>query len=227
MGLLCSHSRLHGSSSYRVPWTIDNDDQSEEGCSKTLAKWTALKNRLMPYIYAESLESIQYGLPLSLRSVAIEFPEDPTSWYLDRQFMLGSRLMAAPIFEESGEVEFYLPKGKWTSYFTNEVKAGPGWFKEKHGFGTLPLYVRENTVLPLKNGSETRSQDYTSNLEICLYQTQPGALGKTVDSQDNIVELVVGADGSFQDSYDLSGSITVSKTGRDLEGDHSALIEQL
>jgi alpha-D-xyloside xylohydrolase len=103
MGLLCSHSRLHGSNSYRGPWTVDNDDETEEGCSRTLAKWTNLKNRLLPYFRAQGIEAVDGGIPLSLRSLALEFPDDPTAWHLDRQFMVGSQLLAAPIFEESGE----------------------------------------------------------------------------------------------------------------------------
>lgn len=228
MGLLCSHSRLHGSNSYRVPWTIDNDDQSAEGCSKTLAKWKNLKDRLMPYIYSEAMESIRDGLPLSLRSVAIEFPDNPTSWLLDRQFMLGSRLMVAPIYEESGEVEFYLPKGNWTSYFTNEVKAGPGWFKERHGFGTLPLYVRENSIILLKCRTKVEtSYNYDEDLEVCLYQVQAGAVGRTVDDKDNVIELEIGPNGELENISKIKGVPKVTKTGRDLEGDDSVLIETL
>lgn len=115
-GLLCSHSRLHGSNSYRVPWIVDNDDKSAEGCSAILAKWTALKARLMPYLYSQSIHSIANGLPLSLRAMCLEFPDDPTVWTLDRQFMVGDSLLVAPIFEESGEVQFYLPEGKWTDF---------------------------------------------------------------------------------------------------------------
>lgn len=220
MGLLCSHSRLHGSNSYRVPWTVDNDDRSEEGCSKTLAKWRALKMRLMPYILSQAAEAIDGGLPLSLRSVALEFPEDPTAWYLDRQFMLGSQLLIAPIFEESGEVEFYLPKGKWTSYFTNEVKAGPGWFREKHNFGSLPLYVRENTVLVL-GGREVEgpAYDYAKGVEVCLYQARSGARTTLVNNEgEKIGELVVGEDGKFTGTDVLSG-FAVSEAGRNLDGD--------
>ncbi|KAL9948331.1 hypothetical protein D7B24_003458 [Verticillium nonalfalfae] len=213
MGLLCSHSRLHGSSSYRVPWVMDDDDQSEEGCSRTLAKWTALKGRLMPYLFAEAQASVAQGLPLSLRAMCIEFPDDQTSWYLDRQFMVGPSILAAPIFEESGEVEFYLPKGKWTSYFTGETRDGPGWFTETHGFGTLPLYVRENTVLVL--GSEKAIgavYDYTEDVEVRLYGAQEGAKASLVDNDGNEVGILeVGADGEVKDTSALKGEFTVKK----------------
>ncbi|VUC19999.1 unnamed protein product [Clonostachys rosea] len=226
MGLLCSHSRLHGSNSYRVPWTIDDDDQTEEGCSKTLAKWTSLKTRLMPYIYSQAIDSREDGLPVSLRSIALEFPDDPTAWYIDRQFMIGSQLLAAPIFEESGDVEFYLPSGKWTSFYTNEVRTGPGWFKEKHGFGTLPLYVRENTILVLGNREVVGAvYDYGQNVEIALYQVTPGAKAKLVKSDGtSIGELEIGDDGKLKDTSALSGDVKVSSEGRDLQNDAAVSI---
>lgn len=153
-GLLCSHSRLHGSSSYRVPWLIDDDDQSAGNCTEVLRTLVRLKRRLMPYLYAQAIESQRNGWPLSLRAMAVEFPDDPTAWFLDRQFMLGSRLLVAPVFEESGAVQFYLPAGKWTSYWDDEVVIeGPKWVSETYGFLQIPLFVREGTVLVL--GRET------------------------------------------------------------------------
>lgn len=229
MGLLCSHSRLHGSNSYRVPWTVDDDDQTEEGCSKTLAKWTSLKTRLMPYFYAQAMESIEGGIPMSLRAMALEFPDDPTAWYLDRQFMVGSQLLAAPIYDESGEVEFYLPKGKWTSYFNNEAKTGPGWFKEKHAFGTLPLYVRENTILVLGNRDQVgAAYDYAKDVEVALFQTAPGAKATVVDGEGKVVaKLSVGADGKLEGGDALKGDCKIVYSGRSLEGDAATSIESL
>ncbi|KAJ9156911.1 Alpha-xylosidase [Coniochaeta hoffmannii] len=229
MGLLCSHSRLHGSGSYRVPWTIDGDDKSEEGCSRTLSKWTNLKTRLMPYLYQQALESVQTGVPVSLRAVCLEFPNDPTSWYLDRQFMVGDKLMVAPVYEENGEVEFYLPKGKWTSFFTNEVKSGPGWFKERHGFATLPLYVREGTVLVLgSKAARGAVYDYAQDAEVCLYQVSGGEKARLVDSQGKEVGILeVGADGKVKGTEALKGSWTVSTSGRDIGGDAPKSIQYL
>ncbi|KAK4449853.1 glycosyl hydrolases family 31-domain-containing protein [Podospora aff. communis PSN243] len=183
-GLLCSHSRLHGSNSYRVPWTVDNDDSSPEGCSAVLAKWTHLKARLMPYLFAQAQESTRGGLPLSLRAMCIEFPEDPTAWTLDRQFMVGDRLLVAPIFEDDGTVQFYLPAGRWTNFFTGEVKAGPGWVEETHGFGTLPLYVREGTLLVLgKEGERRTVYDYAADVEVRSYFVKEGTRAVVVDEE--------------------------------------------
>ncbi|KAI1155660.1 glycoside hydrolase family 31 protein [Nemania diffusa] len=228
-GLLCSHSRLHGSGSYRVPWTIDGDDASEQGCSRTLARWTALKTRLMPYLYAQGLAAAESGWPLSLRATCLEFPDDPTAWYLDRQFMVGDSLLAAPVFEESGRVEFYLPKGKWTSFFTNQVREGPGWFKEKHGFGSLPLYVRENTVLVLgKPGVRGAVYDYAEDVEVCLYQAKEGASAALVDSQGNALgTLSVGSGGELEGKELLKGSWTTSSNGREVDESYSKTIEWL
>ncbi|EAQ87088.1 hypothetical protein CHGG_03707 [Chaetomium globosum CBS 148.51] len=187
-GLLCSHSRLHGSNSYRVPWTVDNDDKSEEGCSATLRKWTHLKARLMPYLFSQAQQCVQSGLPLSLRAMCIEFPDDPTAWTLDRQFMLGDSLLVAPVFEEDNTVQFYLPKGDWTDFFTGKVKSGPGWFTETHAFGTLPLYVRPNTLLVLGKEGETRTvYDYTQDVEVRSYFATDGASAVLVDDQGKVL----------------------------------------
>ena len=47
-GLLSSHSRLHGSKSYRVPWAHD-----DESCD-VVRFFTQLKCRMMPYLYREA-----------------------------------------------------------------------------------------------------------------------------------------------------------------------------
>ncbi len=92
-GLLSSHSRLHGNESYRVPWNFDDES------SEVLKHFVELKCALMPYLFSQSFFTHQTGIPL-MRPMIIEFPEDPSCVYLDRQYMLGDTILIAPIFSE-------------------------------------------------------------------------------------------------------------------------------
>src|SRR5690606_26910682 len=149
-GLLSSHSRLHGSTSYRVPWLYD------EEAVDVVRHFTQLKCRLMPYLMRAALEAHQRGIP-TLRPMLLEFPEDPGCRALDRQYLLGPALLVAPVFDERRS-EYYLPAGEWTHLLSGRVARGPRWFSEEHDFFDLPLFVRPNALLPL--GPDLARVDY-------------------------------------------------------------------
>ena len=160
-GLLSSHSRLHGSSSYRVPWLFD-----DEACV-ILKEFVNLKCRLMPYLYGQAVRSHEYGTPV-LRPMFLDFPEDRASDTLDRQYMFGSSLLAAPVFKESGEVDYYLPKGTWVNLITGETREGGTWYKETHDYHSLPLMVKENTILPMGNNDREPEYDFADGVTLLL-----------------------------------------------------------
>jgi alpha-D-xyloside xylohydrolase len=177
-GLLSSHSRLHGSSSYRVPWLVD-----EESCD-VLRTFTRLKHQLMPYLYAKAVEATQTGVPV-MRAMVLEHPHDPACAPLDRQYQLGESLLVAPVFTEGGEVDFYLPEGTWTHLLSGEKKAGGRWQHEQHGFMSLPLYVAPNTVLPWGAETERPDYDYARGLTLRVFELADGASAPfTVVSSD-------------------------------------------
>lgn len=158
-GLLSSHSRLHGSSSYRVPWNYD-----DEACD-VLRFFTQLKCRLMPYLYAKAVEATQSGVPV-MRAMLLEFPDDPASDHLDRQYMLGEALLVAPVFRADGVVDYYLPAGRWTHLLTGEVIDGPGWQRTEYDFLSLPVFARAGVVLPW--GAVEDRPDYAYDQDICF-----------------------------------------------------------
>ena len=139
-GLLSSHSRLHGSSSHRVPWAF-----GEEAVEVTRS-FARLKNSLMPYLWAAAVQAHEEGIPV-MRAMVLEFPEDRTCAFLDRQYMLGPDLLVAPVFSDEGEVEVYVPAGEWTSWWDGSRVTGPGWVRQQHGFDSLPLLVRPGAVI--------------------------------------------------------------------------------
>ncbi|MBQ0928892.1 alpha-xylosidase [Ideonella alba] len=170
-GLLSSHSRLHGSSSYRVPWLVD-----EESCD-VLRRFTRLKHRLMPYLYAQAIAASATGVPM-MRSMLLEHPDDPACAALDRQYHLGDALLVAPVFTESGEVEVYLPdtgRGDWTDLLSGQRRPGGRWVREVHDFMSLPLYVAPGSVLPFSDEDSRPDHDYARGLVLRVFALADGA----------------------------------------------------
>jgi alpha-D-xyloside xylohydrolase len=167
-GLLSSHSRLHGSSSYRVPWLFD------EQAVDVLRAFTKLKCQLMPYLYAAAGQAHAAGTPM-MRAMLLEFPDDPACDYLDRQYMLGDALLVAPIFAPDGLVDYYLPAGRWTNFMTGQVIEGGRWLREQHGYLSLPLMVRPKTVLPIGANEQQPDYDYADGVTLHVFELQDGA----------------------------------------------------
>jgi alpha-D-xyloside xylohydrolase len=166
-GLLSSHSRLHGSSTYRVPWLYD------EEAVDVLRKFTKLKCHLMPYLYEAAREAHASGVPV-LRAMLLEFPEDPACDFLDRQYMLGESLLVAPVMSPDGAVDFYVPAGRWTALLNGTVLEGPRWVHETHDFMSLPLLVRPNSIIPMGNRWTRPDYDYASGLTLLAYELAVG-----------------------------------------------------
>ncbi len=186
-GLLSSHSRLHGSSSYRVPWAYD------EEAVDVVRFFTRLKARLMPYLYKTSVDTSRSGIP-TMRSMVLEYTGDKTCHYVDKQYMLGDALLVAPIFNDQGIAEYYLPEGLWTDFFTGEEKKGPGWISEKHGYLSIPLMVRENSIVCLGSTEGRPDYDYGDHAELCLYSLKDGEEASTVIyGMDQKEELIMTA----------------------------------
>lgn len=164
-GLLSSHSRLHGSSSYRVPWLFDDE------AVDVLRFFTRLKCRLMPYLYRAACQAHQQGLPV-MRPMLVEFPDDPACETLDRQYMLGESLLVAPVMSHENTVAYYVPAGRWTNLITGQVVEGPGWQKEKHGFLSLPLLVRPNSIIAMGSNDERPDYDYSNGVTLQMYQLE-------------------------------------------------------
>lgn len=167
-GLLSSHSRLHGSSSYRVPWLFD------EEAVDVLRFFTRLKCRLMPYLYRYAVEAHEEGVPM-MRAMFVEFPDDPGCDTLDRQYMLGPDLLVAPVFSPDGVVDYYLPAGRWTNLLNGQVVEGGRWVREQHGFLSLPLMVRPSSVIPMGSVDTRPDYHYPDGVTFHVFELGDGA----------------------------------------------------
>ena len=169
-GLLSSHSRLHGSTSYRVPWAYD------EEAVDVVRFFTRLKARLMPYLWKTAIDAHETGIP-SMRAMILEFEQDKNVRYLDKQYMLGDSLLVAPIFNEESVGEYYLPEtdGSWTDFFTGEREEGGKWYSRTCGYKEIPLMVRPNSVIAIGASEEEPEYEYEQGVTFRLYEIKDHA----------------------------------------------------
>ena len=187
-GLLSTHSRFHGSTSYRVPWAYDDE------AVDVVRFFTKLKLSLTPYLYSSAVRTSRTGVPM-MRSMVLEFENDPVCQYLDRQYMLGDSLLVAPIFNDRGEAYYYLPEGTWTNYLTGETVEGGVWRKEHHDYMSIPLWARENTILPVNYGLKHAADSYKEGLELKVIGLKDQAETTVYEDQKEILQVSVAKDG--------------------------------
>ncbi|MGN0696486.1 MAG: alpha-xylosidase [Oscillospiraceae bacterium] len=166
-GLLSSHSRLHGNSSYRVPWLFDEESVD------VLRFFTKLKGKLMPYIWAQAIKTHEVGVPM-MRAMVIDFADDPVCRQLDTQYMFGDNLLVAPVFNEEGTAEFYVPEGKWTDIISGRQYEGGKFYNEKFDYMSLPCLAKPDSIIAYGNFVRDFEYDYLEGAEFVIYEPTDG-----------------------------------------------------
>ena len=141
-GLLSSHSRYHGSTAYKVPWLYG--DEAVDVCRE----FVDLKLRLVPYLKRMAVQTHETGVPM-MRAMVLEFQDDPTCEDIDTQYMLGSDVLVAPIFNDEGLARFYVPDAgdgrPWRNLITDTEYEPGRWYTERYDYHALPVLARPGT----------------------------------------------------------------------------------
>ncbi|KAH3685112.1 hypothetical protein WICPIJ_003879 [Wickerhamomyces pijperi] len=180
-GLLSSHSRLHGSKSYRVPWNFDDES------SVVLSKFTHLKLSLMPYIYHTAIQAHTTAAPV-LRPFLLEYPQDVVAQSVDNAYFYGDSFLVAPITNAEGDVEYYIPKGEFYGYLDGKVRTSSGeYFQEVHDFMSLPLLVKSDTVFVSCGAKHLNSNyDYSNDVVLNVYNLSEGEHSVKIPSNNDL-----------------------------------------
>lgn len=161
-GMLTSHVRSHGNPPTE-PWEYSKE------FLKDFRNADNLRYQLMPYIYAQAKESSQKGLPM-MRALFVEYPNDPGSWLVDNEYLFGSSMLVAPLFEEVTERDVYLPEGTWIDYQTKKIYQG-GWHKIKAGSIPIIVLVKDGSAIPhIALAQSTKDMDW-SKLTLKVFAT--------------------------------------------------------
>ncbi|HMQ27131.1 MAG TPA: glycoside hydrolase family 31 protein, partial [Acidimicrobiales bacterium] len=139
-GLFLSHSRIHG---------FGDRELYDRGATTDLARdLLHLRYRLLPYLLGQAHRTAQDGVPLA-RPLVVDHPDDPTTWHLSDQWLLGDDLLVAPVAHPDGHRRVYLPEGDWVHWFTGERHQGPTWLDTHSPIDRFPLYQRAASLVPM------------------------------------------------------------------------------
>ena len=168
-GFLSSHTRSHGQPP-KEPWTYS------KSFLQVFRDIDDMRYELMPYIYAQAKDCSDHGLPM-VRTLFTEFPGDAGSWLIEDEYMFGSQILVAPLFQDSiYERDVYLPAGKWIDYQSGSVYEG-GWHHIASGKIPAIILVRDGSVIPQVALAQSTMDIDWKNIRLTVYSTTGSATG--------------------------------------------------
>jgi alpha-D-xyloside xylohydrolase len=190
-GMLTSHVRSHG-----VPPTEPWEFSDEFLDGFRLAD--EMRYKLMPYIYAQAKECSNNGWPM-MRALFVEFPDDAGSWLVDNEYLFGSDILVAPLFESVSSRDVYLPEGYWVDYQTGVEYSG-GWHHIEADKIPIIMLVKKGSVIPqVKVAQSTDFIDW-KNITLLVYGDEATGLIYLPDSKD-VRSIEVKNDKVINDPY--------------------------
>ncbi len=132
-----------------------------------------------------------------LRTLFFEYPEDLTSWLIEDEYLFGSDILVAPLFEQTNERDVYLPPGLWVDYQSKANYHGGKWHKIKAGAVPCVILVKNGAVIPhLALSQSTQDMDW-SKMELRVFGSAVESQGLVALPGDKMLrELVVAKRGT-------------------------------
>jgi alpha-D-xyloside xylohydrolase len=121
-----------------------------------------------------------------MRALFIDYPDDPGAWLIDNEYLFGSDLLVAPLFEGNADQRrVYVPTGRWIDYQTG-LAYDNGWHMIQAGKIPIILLVRDGAALPhVQLAQSTQAMDW-STIEWRVFADQaPKADGLICLPKDN------------------------------------------
>ncbi len=164
LGALSPVMRTHHGKSAAENWNWETDPET----TAHFARWANLHLRLFPYLYGLAAQSADTGLPM-MRALALEYPDWEPGWSLTDQFVLGDRIVVAPVMEAGATTRtVQLPEGTWYPLLGGEaeiVGVGEGSITVDAPLEECPAFVPAGTVLVLlPDGVDTLTSSDATNV---------------------------------------------------------------
>ncbi len=150
----------------------ENDLLQDDVLQNRVRRLLGVRNRLVPYLYTSFFRYEQEGTP-PFRPMVMDYPQEERFWETDDCYMMGDSLLVAPLLADSAQDgrTVCLPQGNWYDFWTGERYAGGQsyWLETED----IPVFVKENSILPLAEETDMPGGDTVFSLEVRLYGENP------------------------------------------------------
>ncbi|MCG0238909.1 MAG: DUF4968 domain-containing protein [Firmicutes bacterium] len=172
LGVFTPFFRNHSSVNTRdqEPWAFG--PEVEERVREAIR----LRYRLLPFLYNEFYRASATGLPI-MRPLFLEYPDDPETYRLSDQFLVGRDLLVAPVYQ-AGAVRrlVYLPRGTWVDFWTGKRYEGPAHIIAPAPLDRIPVYVRAGAIIPMGPVQNYVGEVPEKELTLAVYAGADGEL---------------------------------------------------
>ncbi len=182
-GAFCPVMRAHGYDALggTEPWAFNSNSPSTEGIVRNLIR---LRYSLLPYNYTIAHETYETGVPMA-RPLFVQYPDDPNLSNESSAYMWGDNFLVAPVVA-SGETSntFYLPPGKWISFWDDHVYTGGGEVTVPAPIDEVPLLVKSGSIIPMQNVMDYSDQYPLDTLRLAFYPDPAASSSFTLYEDD-------------------------------------------
>ena len=155
-GVFCPLFRLHGHREPRIGFGAGHSGGPNEVWSyggeayEIIADQLRLRERLRGYVGEQLAETARTGIPL-LRPLFVDYPDDPSAWTVEDQFLFGPDLLVAPVTELGARSRpVHLPAGTaWIDVATGAEHTGGGTVEAQAPLARIPVFRRAGSTLHL------------------------------------------------------------------------------
>lgn len=151
-----------------------------------IRKYLKLRYQLLPFLYTTLEEAHRTGVPL-FRPLLLNYQDDPNTYNLDDQFMIGSDLLVAPVMKPDITRRLvYLPKGVWYDYWTNRKFEGPTTITVEAPLETVPMFVRGGAIIPSGPAMNYVGEKPVDPITFSVFPDSTGSASTTLYEDDGL-----------------------------------------
>jgi len=137
------------------PWKqlnrkLNNADQLIDGWEKLEARCREIigwRMQLVPYLTAAFVRYTEDGTP-PFRALVLDNPNQKKVFTVDDQYMVGDRMMVAPLFAGEPSRRIVMPEGGWHDFWTGEAVKGGLELTVSASTEKIPVYVKSGGIVP-------------------------------------------------------------------------------